>query len=50
MADRYLQLIPDPDVVMLDEGVGHWPQIEAPDAVLNHLLGHIERVVKDADT
>jgi hypothetical protein len=21
-------------VVMLDEGIGHWPQIEAPDAVL----------------
>ena len=49
MADRYLQLIPDPDVVMLDEGIGHWPHIEAPDAVLAHLLDHIERVMKDAD-
>jgi pimeloyl-ACP methyl ester carboxylesterase len=50
MADRYLQLIPDPDVVMLDQGIGHWPQIEAPEAVLTHLLDHIQRVVKDADT
>jgi pimeloyl-ACP methyl ester carboxylesterase len=49
MADRYLQLIPDPDVVMLNEDIGHWPQIEAPDAVLTHLLDHIERVIKDAD-
>jgi pimeloyl-ACP methyl ester carboxylesterase len=48
MADRYLQLIPDPDVVMLNEDIGHWPQIEAPDAVLTHLLDHIERVIKDA--
>jgi pimeloyl-ACP methyl ester carboxylesterase len=49
MADRYLQLVPDTDVVMLDEGIGHWPQIEAPDAVLNDLLDHLERVMKDAD-
>jgi hypothetical protein len=34
---------------MLDEGIGHWPQIEAPDAVLTHLLDHIEHVVKDDD-
>ena len=46
MADRYLQLIPDPDVVMLDDDIGHWPQIEAPDAVLAHLLDHIDRVTK----
>jgi pimeloyl-ACP methyl ester carboxylesterase len=44
MADRYLEVIPDPDVVMLDDGIGHWPQIEAPDAVLAHFLAHIERV------
>jgi pimeloyl-ACP methyl ester carboxylesterase len=44
MADRYLQLIPDPDVVVLDDAIGHWPQIEAPDAVLTHLLEFLERV------
>ncbi|MFG1929865.1 alpha/beta fold hydrolase [Mycobacterium sp. NPDC048908] len=44
MAQRYLEVIPDPDVVMLDDAIGHWPQIEAPDAVLEHFLAHIERV------
>jgi pimeloyl-ACP methyl ester carboxylesterase len=44
MAQRYLEIIPNPDVVMLDDNIGHWPQIEAPDAVLTHFLNHIERV------
>lgn len=44
MAQRYLEVIPNPDVVMLDDNIGHWPQIEAPDAVLAHFLDHIERV------
>lgn len=48
MADRYRQLIPNPDVVMLDDGIGHWPQIEAPEPVLAALLEHIDRVTKDA--
>ncbi len=30
------QVIPNPDVVMLDDNIGHWPQIEAPDAVLEN--------------
>jgi hypothetical protein len=38
MAERYRELIPDPDVVMLDEAIGHWPQIEDPDGVLAHFL------------
>ncbi|ATL66305.1 alpha/beta fold hydrolase [Nocardia terpenica] len=46
MADRYRQVIPDPDVVLLDDGIGHWPQIEAPEAVLTHLLDHIDAVSK----
>jgi pimeloyl-ACP methyl ester carboxylesterase len=33
MAARYRELVPDPDVVMLPD-VGHYPQVEAPDAVL----------------
>ncbi len=44
MAQRYLEVIPNPDVVMLDDGIGHWPQIEAPDAVLTHFADHIDRV------
>ena len=45
MAQRYLEVIPNPDVVMLDDNIGHWPQIEAPDAVLAHFLAHVERVI-----
>ena len=42
MATRYEELIPRPDVVVLADGIGHWPQIEAPDAVLGHFLEFIE--------
>jgi pimeloyl-ACP methyl ester carboxylesterase len=42
MAQRYLEVIPNPDVVMLDDKIGHWPQIEAPDAVLENFLAHVE--------
>jgi pimeloyl-ACP methyl ester carboxylesterase len=42
MAKRYLEVIPNPDVVMLDERIAHWPQIEAPDAVLAHFLEHVD--------
>ncbi|HVQ53359.1 MAG TPA: alpha/beta hydrolase [Mycobacterium sp.] len=45
MAQRYLEVIPDPDVVMLDDNIGHWPQIEAPDAVLAAFLANVDRVV-----
>jgi pimeloyl-ACP methyl ester carboxylesterase len=34
LADRYRELVPDPDVVVL-EGVGHYPQLEAPDRVVD---------------
>jgi hypothetical protein len=44
MAKRYLEVIPDPDVVMLPDDIAHWPQIEAPDAVLTHFLAHIDSV------
>jgi pimeloyl-ACP methyl ester carboxylesterase len=44
MAARYLAVIPNPDVVMLDDNIGHWPQIEAPDAVLENFLAHVDRV------
>jgi pimeloyl-ACP methyl ester carboxylesterase len=45
MADRYREVIPNPDVVMLADDIAHWPQIEAPDAVLTHFLAHVDRVV-----
>jgi pimeloyl-ACP methyl ester carboxylesterase len=44
MAQRYSEVISNPDVVMLDDAIGHWPQLEAPDAVLEHFLAHIDRV------
>jgi pimeloyl-ACP methyl ester carboxylesterase len=44
MADRYLEVIPKPDVVMLADDIAHWPQIEAPEAVLRHFLEHVDRI------
>jgi pimeloyl-ACP methyl ester carboxylesterase len=44
MAQRYSEVIPNADIVMLDDAIGHWPQLEAPDAVLEHFLAHIDRV------
>ena len=35
MADRYKELVPNPDVVMLEE-IGHYPQTEAPEEVWKH--------------
>ena len=37
MVARYRELIPEPDTVLL-ERIGHYPQCEAPDAVLEHYL------------
>ncbi|WKG05989.1 alpha/beta fold hydrolase [Mycolicibacterium sp. HK-90] len=44
MARRYLEVIPNPDVVMLADDIAHWPQIEDPEAVLSHFLAHIDRI------
>ena len=38
MAERYGQLVPRSDVSLLD-GVGHYPQIEAPQRVIEEYLG-----------
>lgn len=35
MADRYREIIPNPDVIELKD-IGHFPLIEAPDLVLKH--------------
>lgn len=37
MVARYRELIPQPDTVLL-EGIGHYPQTEAPGQVLEHYL------------
>jgi pimeloyl-ACP methyl ester carboxylesterase len=44
MAARYREVIPEADVVMLADDIGHWPKIEAPHAVLEHFLAHVDRV------
>lgn len=42
MAERYRQLVPEPDVVLL-EGVGHFPQLEAPGRVEEAVLEVVGR-------
>ena len=42
MAARYRELVPSPDVVAL-AGVGHYPQLEAPEAVLEAALAFLDR-------
>ncbi|OBB36582.1 alpha/beta hydrolase [Mycobacterium sp. 852002-51961_SCH5331710] len=44
MARRYAEVIPEADVVMLADDIGHWPQLEAPREVLRHFLAHVEKV------
>lgn len=34
MANRYKELIPNPNVKLLSEKIGHWPQLEDPKGVL----------------
>jgi pimeloyl-ACP methyl ester carboxylesterase len=46
MADRYLEVIPDPDVILLDPAIGHWPQIEDPTGVVTHFLEHATRFTR----
>ena len=42
MAQRYSEVIPNADVVMLADDIGHWPQIEDPEATLRHFLEFID--------
>lgn len=41
LAEHFRKLIPGPDVVLL-EGIGHYPQTEAPEQVLRHFLEFTE--------
>jgi pimeloyl-ACP methyl ester carboxylesterase len=43
LAARYRECVPRADVTLLD-GIGHYPQIEAPDAVLAAYLAFREKV------
>ena len=43
MVERYRQLIPNPDTVLLP-GIGHYPQIEAPVQVLKHYVEFRDRL------
>ncbi len=45
MAERYRELIPAADVVLL-ESIGHYPQVEAPEQVLAHYLAFRHLPVK----
>lgn len=42
MAERYREVIPDPDIVSLPR-IGHWPAVEAPRAVADALIEFIAR-------
>ncbi len=43
MAARYGELVPNPDIVSLPE-IGHYPQVEAPDAVADAFIQFVDRV------
>lgn len=44
MAERYRELVPDPDVVLLADNIGHYPQVEDPKGVLHAFLEFHERL------
>jgi len=45
LADHYNRVIPNPDVILL-EGIGHYPQVEAPEEVLENFLSFVENIDK----
>lgn len=47
MTVRYAELIPNPDIVLLT-GIGHYPQVEAPEAVLHAFLEFHDRLARRA--
>lgn len=38
MANKYKELIPNPKIYLLDEHIGHWPQLEDREAVIKNYL------------
>ena len=47
MAERYRELVPNPDVVLLD-GIGHYPQIEDPAGMLRAYFEFVQPLVPSA--
>lgn len=45
VAACYRELVPDPDVVMLED-IGHYPQVEAPDRVVEAFFAFVDLVEK----
>ena len=45
MTERYRELVPNPDIVLLDK-IGHYPQTEAPKAVLDAYLDFRSNIEK----
>ena len=50
MVKRYEQLIPNPDVKLLNSNIGHWPQIEAPMGTLNVFYLFLNQLKSAAET
>jgi len=44
MAKRYVELIPNGDVRLLHDDIGHWPQLEDPENVLKHYFDFMKTV------
>lgn len=40
VAERFRELVPEGELVMLDRAIGHYPQLEAPDQVTRAVLEH----------
>ncbi|MDX1456174.1 MAG: alpha/beta hydrolase [Marinobacter sp.] len=49
MAERYRQLILDPDITLLP-GIGHYPQVEAPELVTQHYLEFHDSIIEVHET
>ena len=43
LVERYCELVPGPDIVEL-EGIGHYPQLEAPEAVIEACVSFWQRI------
>jgi pimeloyl-ACP methyl ester carboxylesterase len=44
MGEKFHELVPNQELIYLEEGVGHWPQIEAPDQVFEEFKRFQQRV------
>jgi pimeloyl-ACP methyl ester carboxylesterase len=42
LVERYREVVPDPDVMLLGSQIGHWPQLEDPAGVLDHFRAFLD--------